>query len=82
MAGTKYPEFDPPDAYILPEGLKEGETFEDIATFKLKPSGQICIIKVGDAPLLDNGKKEDQPEDYGTAEGMGNRLSEAYKNRA
>jgi len=75
-----YPEFQPPESYILPEGLKDGETFEDIATFKLKKSGKICIIKVGDAPILDEGKKDD--EDYGTEEGMGNRITEAFKNRA
>jgi len=75
-----YPEFQPPESYILPEGLKDGETFEDIATFKLKKSGKICIIKVGDAPILDDGKKDD--EDYGTEEGMGNRITEAFKNRA
>jgi len=75
-----YPEFQPPESYILPEGLKDGETFEDIATFKLKKSGKICIIKVGDAPILDEGKKDN--EDYGTEEGMGNRITEAFKNRA
>jgi len=75
-----YPEFQPPESYILPEGLKDGETFEDIATFKLKKSGKICVIKVGDAPILDEGKKDD--EDYGTEEGMGNRITEAFKNRA
>jgi len=75
-----YPEFQPPDSYILPEGLKDGESFEDIATFRLKKSGKICIIKVGDAPILDDGKEE--PDDYGTEEGMSNRVSEAYKNRA
>jgi len=78
---AQYPEFKPPDSYILPEGLKDGETFEDIATFKLKPSGQICIIKVGNEPLLASGKNAADSEDYGTEEGMSNRISEAYKNR-
>jgi len=75
-----YPEFQPPESYILPEGLKDGETFEDIAQFKLKSNGKICLVKIGDAPILDEGKKDD--EDYGTEEGMGNRITEAFKNRA
>jgi len=77
---SAYPEFDIPDDYIVPEGVAEGETFEDIAEFKLKPNGQVCIVKIGSSPLLeDKGKKE--PDDYGTAAGMESRISEAYKNR-
>jgi len=77
---SKYPEFSAPESYLIPEGIAEGETFEDIAQFKLKSNGKICLVKIGDAPILDDGKEE--PDDYGTEEGMGNRISEAYKNRA
>jgi len=78
---NKYPEFKIPDSYLVPEGVKEGETFEDIATFKLKPSGQICIIKVGESPILSASTKEDMPDDYGTAEGIENRITKAYRER-
>jgi hypothetical protein len=80
MAGAKYPEFDIPDNFIVPEGVAEGETFEALGTFKLKPNGRMCIIKVDDAPIYSD--KKDEEDDYGTEEGMGNRISEAYKNRA
>lgn len=77
---AKYPEFQTPESYITPEGVKEGESFEDIATFKLKANGKICIVKVGDSPLYAN-KKDDEPEDYGTESGMTSRVTEAFRSR-
>jgi hypothetical protein len=81
MAGTKYPEFDIPDSFIVPEGVAEGETFEALGTFKLKANGKACLTKIDQAPIYADDKQE-EPDDYGTKEGMSNRLSEAYKNRA
>jgi len=79
MAGSKYPEFDIPDDFIVPEGVAEGETFEALGTFKLKAKGRMCLTKVDTAPIYADDK--DEPDDMGTAEGMSNRISEAYKNR-
>lgn len=78
-----HPEFKTPQGYIVPEGLNEGETFEDIATFKLKSNGQVCITKMGDSPIQDEGSetKDDEPADLGTATGMESRLTTAYRNR-
>jgi hypothetical protein len=80
MAKT-YPEFDPPESYIIPEGISEGESFEDIATFKVKTGGKICLTKIGDAALMDKKGPAAEPDDFGTEAGMSNRVSEAYKNR-
>lgn len=78
---SKYPEFKTPESYIIPEGIKEGESFEDICSIKLKANGKLCLIKLGDSPLYADNKDDGEPEDFGTEEGMGSRISEAYRNR-
>lgn len=81
MSEKTYPEFKPPNSYIIPEGVSEGETFEDIATFRLKANGQICLTKIGDASLEEGNEKQSEPDDYGTESGMTSRLTDAYKGR-
>ncbi len=77
-----YPEFQVPDSYILPEQVQEGETFEDICTLRVKANGKVCLEKIGDAPIYsEDGKKDEEPEDYGTESGMESRVTEAFKNR-
>jgi hypothetical protein len=76
---ARYPEFDIPEDFIVPEGVNEGETFEALGTFKLKANGRMCLTKVDTAPIYADDK--DEPDDAGTAEGMGNRITEAYRNR-
>jgi hypothetical protein len=80
---ASYPEFKTPSDYIVPEGLNEGEIFEDICTLKLKSNGQLCIVKIGDSAIKEEGKAaKSEPEDLGTEEGITSRLTEAYRNRA
>ena len=79
---ASYPEFKTPSGYIVPEGLNEGETWEDIATFRLKANGQMCVVKIGDSAIKEEGKAANgEPDDLGTEEGMTSRLTTAYKNR-
>lgn len=75
-------DFPIPKGYVVPEGLNEGETFEDIASFRLQKDGKICLTKIGDSSILEDGKEDkSEPDDYGTAEGMESRLTTAYKER-
>lgn len=80
---STYPEFSIPQGFIVPEGVKEGETFEALGTFKLKAKGQMCLIKVDQSSVLDEGAetKDDVPTDIGTSSGMESRLTEAYRQR-
>ncbi len=78
---AKYPEFDIPEDFIVPEGINEGETFEALGTFKLKANGRMCLTKINESPIYAD-EKDNEPEDFGTKQGMSNRISEAYKNRA
>jgi hypothetical protein len=78
---ASYPEFSTPSGYILPEGVQEGETFEDIARFRVKANGKICLVKIGDSTLSEDGKSDQEPDDIGSADGMTSRLTTAYKNR-
>lgn len=78
----RYPSFDIPDDFIVPEGVAEGETFEALGTFKLKSGGKMCIVKVDQSPLYaDKKEKDEEPEDFGTQSGMESRITEAYRNR-
>jgi hypothetical protein len=74
---SKYPEFDIPKDFIVPEGLQEGETFEALGTFKLKSNGKMCLTKVDQSSIYSDDK--DEPDDFGTAQGFGNRITQAYK---
>jgi len=77
---SSYPEFKAPSSYIIPEGVQEGETFEDIAQFRVKANGQICLTKIGDSSLEEDNAKE-EPDDFGSEQGLTSRITEAYRNR-
>lgn len=42
-----YVEFPTPPGFTLPEGSTEGESFEMVGSFKLKPDGKMCLLSVG-----------------------------------
>lgn len=60
---SKKIEFKPPPEYKAPEGKQSGDEFEDVATFKIKPDGTLCLTMIGDIemPGYDN-KAEDKVE--------------------
>lgn len=65
-------EFKPPKDVAVPEGLASGETFSEMATFRLKPNGDLCLVAIGDAQLPGYDKKEAMHDD-----GMGESKSRA-----
>ena len=54
-----------PEGYHPPEGVEDGEEFQDIATFRLKPGGKMmCVVEVGEGHAPVAGYKPDDAEDY------------------
>lgn len=47
---SKRIEFRPPDG-IVPEGLTAGEEFDLVTRYRLKDSGEICVIEIGDTRM-------------------------------
>lgn len=46
---ARYPEFKVPEGYQAPEGIKEGEEFQELCTLKLKADGKMmCVVEVGE----------------------------------
>lgn len=63
-------EFDPPKG-VVPEDIHPGDTFDLVSTYRLKESGDICLVMIGDAKMTgyDEGEYEDESKerrkDYG-----------------
>lgn len=54
---TDYVEITPPKGFVVPEG--EEDEFEQVDTWRKKPDGTICLVKLGDTPMpqLDEDEK-------------------------
>lgn len=55
---SAYPHFAMPVGYREPEGTKEGDTFEAVGTFRLKPDGQLCLVEIDGVELEDAPEEE------------------------
>lgn len=49
-------EFKPP-AGLVPEGSEEGTEFEEVATFRVKKNGEICLVAIGEHQMPGYGGK-------------------------
>lgn len=47
----KLVEFSPPEGLAVPEGKTEGDTFESMATFRIKKNGKMCLVAIGDLKM-------------------------------
>lgn len=56
----KLVEFTPPKGFTPPEGTDE---FDQLATFRRKPNGKMCIIAIGGVPMP--GYKESPSKEVG-----------------
>lgn len=54
-------EFSPPSSYSPPDEARGGREWEGMATFKLKPDGRMCLVKIGGIPL-DEPEAEEEVE--------------------
>lgn len=52
-------EFEAPKG-VVPEDIQPGDTFDLVSTYRLKDSGEICLIQIGDVkmPGYDEGDYE------------------------
>jgi hypothetical protein len=41
-------EFTPPKAFTIPEGTDAGDTFSEMATFRVKSNGDLCLVAIGE----------------------------------
>lgn len=53
--------FEIPKDYQAPEGVKDGETFQEIATFKFA-DGKMTLVAMGDDEFPISSKKESKPK--------------------
>ena len=44
-------EFQMPKGFTLPEGSGSGDQFQELSTFRVKSSGKLCLVAVGDHKL-------------------------------
>lgn len=72
-------EFPAPQGLTLPEGLKAGDTFDKLSTFRLKPNGSMCLVKIGDTPMPGYGDKNTAYKDI--AKEAGESVAAKYKEK-
>lgn len=60
---SKRVEFTPPEGLTAPEGKDKGDTFESMATFRIKSDGRFCLVAIGDHKLP--GYDDNEPRDEG-----------------
>lgn len=53
-------EFKPPKG-VIPDDVSTGDTFDLVSTYRLKGSGEICLIQIGDTKMP--GYDEDEYEE-------------------
>jgi len=58
-AESEYPEFQAPSGFTIPEGKVDGDTFDAVATFKVKGAGVLCLTAVEGNPI--EGEAEEDP---------------------
>ena len=59
-------EFTPPKDFPMPEGITANEDFDLVCTFRLKDSGDVCLVMCGDAkmPGYDGQEKSESKPSY------------------
>lgn len=64
MPSGKPLEFQPPQGFKIPEGVRDGEEFDSLATLRLKKGGLLCLVKLDEQPLPGYGKELKATKDY------------------
>lgn len=62
MSDSERVEFQAPKG-VVPDDIKPGDTFDLVSTYRLKPSGEICLIQIGETkmPGYDEDDYENKP---------------------
>lgn len=56
---TRKIEFHAPPG-VVPEGTKSGEEFDLVCTFRVKSSGEVCLVQMGDEKMPGYSDKADK----------------------
>lgn len=43
---------------VVPEGTKSGEEFDLVCTFRVKSSGEVCLVQMGDEKMPGYSERE------------------------
>ena len=75
-------EFKPPRGWNPPEQTDPGKDFDLVCSFRVKPSGQLCLVKLGDHDMPGYGDKseeahENKPDYSEYAKGMAESMDQA-----
>lgn len=54
-------EFKIPKGLTAPEGTQAGDQWQEMATFRMKPNGMMCLVAIGEhkMPGYENGKSDE-----------------------
>lgn len=56
---SKKIEFTVPEGYSFPEGIKEGDQFQELVTLQYKGQRNVCVYGINEIPMPGVGKDED-----------------------
>ena len=70
-------EFKMPKGFTLPEGTSHGDQFQEMATFRVKPNGSLCLVGVGDHKLPGYKTGNEMPEES-PSKSMGDKAASRY----
>ena len=75
---AKKVEFAPPKGFAQPEGTETDKEFDLVCSFKVKPSGELCMTRLGDLAMPgydgehdehDDDRESEHKPDYGRMSG-------------
>lgn len=78
---TKRVEFKIPPGYTVPEGTESGGEWKEMATFRLKKNGQMCLVEIGEHKMPGYEDKDSSPM-HEMQEKASSRYGEAMGNMA
>jgi len=55
-------EFKPPEGFSPPENVEPGKDFDLVCSFQVKPTGELCLTKLGDHAMPGYDGKEGHDE--------------------
>lgn len=60
-------EFDPPEGFVMPEGVAENEDFEVMAAVRVKPDGRLCLVELDGIRMPGFKEDDDDGKTYADA---------------
>jgi len=70
-------EFKIPDGYTVPEGTESGGEWQEMAKFRLKKNGQMCLVAIGEHKMPGYDDKQESSPMHEAQEKTSSRYSDA-----